>query len=236
VAVKLICLPFAGAGASLFWPWREFCPPGIELWPVQLPGRERRIREVPFRDLRTAAGALSTEICQSGVDGPVAIFGHSLGALLGYEMANRLRMSGRSVTHLFASGAPGPAISRLMRTSRLADDSFLEQVERLAGYRHRAFDTPELRRALLPTLRADVEMQETYRPGVPAVLDVPVVAMRGADDHLVNAADLGRWSDAAGAGFRQLELPGGHMYLLDDVRTVVQTVAEICLGAPVLEQ
>jgi surfactin synthase thioesterase subunit len=227
--VSLVCLPFAGAGAAFFRGWREFCPEKVAVRPLQLPGREHRIREAPFRHVPAAADALATETARDIASGPIAVFGHSLGAVLGYELTRRLLALGRDVTHLFVSGAPGPTIPRMERAATLEDDRFLERVEQLAGYHHPAFDVPELRAVLLPTLRADVEMHENYLPTDLATIDVPIVALRGANDKLVPPEHVAQWSLVAARGFRQVELPGGHMYLLEDARRVVDLVTGICL-------
>jgi len=211
----LVCLPFAGSGASFFNKWQPAAPAGLRILPVQPPGREERFIDEPFTTVeqvvREAAERLVTEL---GPTDRVALFGHSLGAVLAYELAHRL--SGRvAVARVFVSGSPGPWCQRAERATGLPDEEFLAQVRRLAGYHHPALNDPEVRDMLLPLLRADVEMHETYvaAPGRP--LSVPITAVRGADDKLVSAAECAEWAEATTAGFDSAEIAGGHMYLAD---------------------
>jgi len=231
--VQLICLPFAGAGASFFWPWRSL-DPRVTVRALQLPGREKRIDDEPFEDVEGAADALVAElIADPGLDeGPVALFGHSLGAVLAYELARRLRASGVAVARLFVSGSPGPWSPRARRATGLDDEQFLAEVETLAGYRHAAFDDPDMRGMLLPVLRADVEMHENYRPEPHAPTDVGVTALRGARDDLVTAEELAGWAAVTTGGCEQVELPGGHMYLTDSARAVLSIVVSRCTPVP----
>jgi surfactin synthase thioesterase subunit len=227
VPVKLICLPFAGAGASFFWPWRNLAPEELTIHPLQLPGRERRIDEEPFTDLHAAADALLPEVvAELGDDMPVALFGHSLGAVLAYEVTRRLVASGQPVAGLFVSGSPGPWWPREHQATGLDDGRFLAQVELFAGYRHPAFDDPEMRELLLPTLRADVEMHESYRPRSDTPMPVDVIAVRGSRDELVSAVELDGWAAVTTTAFRRAEVPGGHMYLIESAGAVLDLIAD----------
>lgn len=225
--VQLICLPFAGAGASFFWPWRSL-DPRVTVRALQLPGREKRIDDEPFEDVEGAADALVAElIADPGLDeGPVALFGHSLGAVLAYELARRLRASGVAVARLFVSGSPGPWSPRARRATGLDDEQFLAEVETLAGYRHAAFDDPDMRGMLLPVLRADVEMHENYRATSTEPLSVPITALRGERDEMVSREQAEQWAGVTRGPFAYRELPGGHMYLVDEPERVLRVTAE----------
>ncbi|EOT03149.1 hypothetical protein K530_15099 [Streptomyces noursei CCRC 11814] len=148
--------------------------------------------------------------------GRVALFGHSLGAVLAYEMSRRIQAwSPDKLVHLFVSGSPGPRKGRAQRTADLTDDEFLARVEELAGYRHPVFDIPEMREMLLPSLRADVRMHEEYRQTDTSPISVPVTAIRGTSDALVSRAEMEEWGAVTTEKFEAVELPGGHMYLAD---------------------
>lgn len=226
----LVCLPFAGAGASFYHPWSALAGGALAVLPVQLPGRERRIDIEPYRDVHEAVAGLLPALLGELGPGPVTLFGHSLGAVLAYELAHRLcREPGVEVVRLFASGSPPPHVPRPGRASGLPDEEFLARVRDFAGYRDEALDDPELRELVLPTLRADVQMHEEYVPSTQEPLPVPVTAVRGRDDELVSADDATGWAKATSQDFDLAELPGGHMYLvesaeplLDLIRTAVQ--------------
>ncbi|MBM7790000.1 thioesterase II family protein [Tenggerimyces flavus] len=212
----LLCLPFAGAGAGLFHQWRRASVGSLDIRPLLLPGRESRIEEEPHTSLADAVADLFVQASKAiEHDGPIGVFGHSLGAVLGYELAWRLVEDGRTDVRLFASGSPAPWRRRVERAKDLSDDEFVEHVEELAGYRHEGLHEPELRELLLPALRADVELHEAYAPTHRDPLPAPIVALRGTDDLLVSRAETEEWKEATSASFELVELTGGHMYLVD---------------------
>lgn len=214
---RLYCFPFAGAGASLFHPWPEYLSEHIDVHPVQLPGRERLIAEAPFTDLNMAATTVASTILNDAAGkGQVALFGHSMGAILAFEVARRLDDEPDiDVAALIVSGSPAPDRPRQEHASGLSDEEFLARVTKLAGYRHPALDHPEMRSLILPTLRADVQMHEEYDPlGSPAI-DVPIWAVRGDNDALVSAADALRWSRFTRSATKYIEVSGSHMYLTE---------------------
>ncbi|MFE4019124.1 thioesterase II family protein [Streptomyces sp. NPDC059101] len=227
---KLICLPYAGAGASFYRPWTALAGDALEIVPLQLPGRERLIDEEPYRDVSQAVDGLMAELPERLGDGArVALFGHSLGAVLAYELAHRLAAeSGAELVHLFVSGSPEPARRRERQATGLSDEDFLARVGEFAGYHHPALDDPEMREMILPALRADVEMHENYVPSTGLPLDAPLTVVRGEEDELVGYDDAESWSKLAGRDFEHVEVPGGHMYLTDAapalVRLIVSTV------------
>ncbi|MFI0820608.1 thioesterase II family protein [Streptomyces sp. NPDC021098] len=222
--LPLICLPFAGSGAGFYRSWNSV-PPGLRVVPLQLPGREEMFLEEPFTDVSKAASALAPQVRQLvGDQAPFALFGHSLGAVLAYELAREL--CGRSgLRHLYVSGSPGPESRRAQRATGLDDKEFLARVGEFAGYRHAAFDDPGLRELLLPLLRADVAMHENYVSDAGAPLPLPVTSLRGADDRLVSQAQAEEWRTTTEAAFTYRELPGGHMYLVDSPELLLTTVA-----------
>ncbi|MFJ4952733.1 thioesterase II family protein [Streptomyces sp. NPDC088760] len=214
----LICLPFGGAGASFFKGWQEHVPEELTILPIQLPGREERFVETPHTDVaRAVEEAYSWVLEQIDGSARVALFGHSLGAVLAYELAHRLSdAEGIRLTRLFVSGSPSPWNGRKERATGLGDDAFLAQLHRFTGYTHPALQDAMMRDLLLPMLRADVEMHENYRPSSDKPLSVPITAVRGRGDTLVDSAQISQWSEATTAGLSTGELDGGHMYLADD--------------------
>ncbi|MEU5931237.1 alpha/beta fold hydrolase [Micromonospora sp. NPDC047187] len=223
----LICLPFAGAGAAFFRPWQRQAPQGLRILPVQLPGREERFVEPPHTDAAQAtdeACALVTGHLAAGA--PVAVFGHSMGAVLAYELAHRLEAAaGVRLERLFVSGSPGPWSGRTEWVGDLPEEQFLAKVRVIAGYAHAALDDPEMRELLLPTLRADVRLHESYRPTSDRRLRTPISALRGRQDGLVSAAQITQWAEATAGGLRTSELDGGHMYLTEQPGQLLDLIA-----------
>ncbi|WP_018680193.1 thioesterase II family protein [Actinokineospora enzanensis] len=224
----LVCVPFAGAGASFFRPWRALAP-DLEILAAQLPGRERRIDDPPYRDVAAAADGLYADLF-GGLGGgqPVVLFGHSLGAVIAYELAHRLAAKAEvTVAGLLVSGSPGPWTQRERRATGLPDDEFLVRVAQFAGYTHEALAYPEMRELILPVLRADVEMHEAYRSENLTALTVPIHSIRGERDGLVTAAEAGEWSEATTGPFDYVEVDGGHMYLTENARPILRLAATL---------
>lgn len=227
--IPVLCLPFAGAGASAFRRCQEYPTEVLRICPVQLPGREERFDEPPYTTVEQAVDGLLGDVLELlDGSGQVALFGHSLGAVLAYELAHRLtRVNGLTVGQLFVSGSPGPWTRRDRRATGLTDDAFVERVREFAGYAHPALEHPELREMLLPTLRADVAMHENYLAPSSTPLAAPVTSIRGADDELVTAEQSAQWAAATSVGWRAVELPGNHMYLVDSPAELVALMAGV---------
>ncbi|WP_018791067.1 thioesterase II family protein [Salinispora arenicola] len=234
----LFCLPYAGGGASLYRGWPPTALPGVTVEPVQLPGREERYGELLPSDFDEVVRAVVTQIDSARApEDQIALLGHSYGAVLAFEVARRLTARGEvTLRHLFASGSVAPGTPLHRPSADLDDDEFVAHVEELAGYRHPALADPDLREVLLPVLRADVAMHESYRASVPPLLSVPVTAVRGRDDHLVSAADCAGWQTVTNAGCKVAELPGGHMYLADDPVALHQLLVRTLTVAPARER
>ena len=217
--IPLICFPFAGAGPSFFAPWQRFRLEVIDLVPAEIPGRERLIDRPAHEEVEPlvaeAAEGLK-DVFSAAQNQGVAVFGHSLGAVLAFELARLIESQALApLAHVFVSGSPGPATRRENRATGLDDERFLAKVEELSGYHHAAFDDDTLKSMLLPTLRADVMMHENYLAGRGARIEAPIMAIRGRDDTLVSAQQAREWAGFTRSGFGYAEMPGGHIYLRD---------------------
>lgn len=226
--IPLVCIPFAGAGASFFHPWQALVPDEIRLLAIQLPGREWRLAEDPYRDVATAVGDIFPEVAEElDWGGPVMLFGHSLGAVLAYELARQFCATpGFEVARVFASGSPGPWTRRSRRATGLSDDEFFDRVSEFAEYSDDTLQNPEVRELILPTLRADVEMHEEYSPGSADPLPVPITAIRGSEDQLVPAESAAEWASATEREFNLVDLPGGHMYLIHSAAEILRLAGD----------
>jgi surfactin synthase thioesterase subunit len=224
----LICFPYAGAGVSMFRSWRVALSSRCDLLPVQLPGREERFQETPYEDVSEAiTGTMPTIGSKVQVAQNIFIFGHSLGAALAYELAAQLSKQSIKVSRLIASGAHAPTRQRSRHASGMTDEEFIAQVRSLAGYAHPALEDPEMREFLLPILRADVEMHESYLTDHREPLGIPITCIRGSSDDLVSSEDIGLWQEVTTGSLDVIEVEGGHMYLIDRPRLILDTLGSL---------
>lgn len=235
VPTPLICLPFAGGGASAYRRWTQLSDGELDVIPVQLPGREDRVDEDPYRDVGKAVDAILPDVLDR-LDGreESALFGHSMGAVLAYELAHALEdRADVKIALLVASGSHGPWNPRSDRVAKLADDDFVHSVHRFAGYRPPALEDPDFRELMLPVLRADAEMHEEYVPSSDRPLSAPILTVRGALDPIVTAVDTAQWSRASTYPLKTAELPGGHMYLTEFTDQLIRLIVEAVASPPV---
>ena len=227
----LLCVPFAGAGPSFFHPWRTLAADRWRVLSVELPGRERRILETPYRNVVEAAkNSVDEIVAELGEGARAVLFGHSLGAVLAYELVHLLSTRNVHVERLVVSGSPGPWTQRERRATGLPDEEFLARVEEFAGFRHEALDHPEMRELILPVLQADCEMHENYVPSIDEPVQVPICSLRGSSDGLVSAEQAQEWRKATTSEFSYAELPGDHMYLVDRAQEVLDLIEKESAG------
>jgi len=211
--LRLYCVPYAGSGAGVFRAWPDGLGERVEVRSIMLPGRERRFNEPALTSVGEIADLLVPALA-AALDPPYAIFGHSLGAMVAFEVARRLSAAGQPPVHLLTSGARAPH----RRDSspiyhHLPDVEFLDSIRELGGTPPELVAHEEFLQLLLPTLRADFTAAETYRWPSGQPLPFPITTFGGADDPLVSRADLDDWAAQAGGGFRVHMLPGDHFFL-----------------------
>jgi len=220
-AATLFCLPYAGGGAGAFRAWRQAFPSMVDLQPIQLPGRENRITEPLCIDPEAVAGAIAAR-----ADRPYAIYGHSMGARLGFEVIRSLRRRGARLPVRFyvAASRPPDLDEPIVRMADLPDDDFVRGLENLGGTPTGALDFPELRELLLPVLRADFKWIDGYRyePGAP--LDVPIVGFAGLSDASVPPELMGGWDNHTSGGFQLHTAPGDHFFLHSSAAQVTRII------------
>lgn len=221
VAARLLCLPHAGGGAFLQRQWPALLPPSIELISVELPGRGTRMHEPPATDVRAVVASLEVDL--AGLDDrPLVLFGHSMGAVLAFELALMRQRAGRAPLAVFLAGCAAPArLAERPRTHQLDDATFLARLERLGAIPAEVLADPDLRAMVLGVLRADITLLETYAGDGGAALDCPVWVLGGREDDAATAADLLAWRGHARAGFEHVEFPGGHFFVTSQATSLV---------------
>ncbi|MCG5436855.1 thioesterase II family protein [Micromonospora foliorum] len=214
--LRLVCLPYAGAGAGAYRPWSTLLGDDVEVWTAQLPGRERRLADPPLSTMADLAPPLVDAIVER-VPPPYAIFGHSMGALIGYEVANRLlARGGPAPQRLVVSAARPPQDSAPVGSAYQLDDAALTRwLRELGGVSDEVLADAGLLALILPTVRADLAVVASYRPTTVTPLPLPVDAVAGADDPLISPDEMAGWAACTAAGFSLTVVPGGHLYLHD---------------------
>lgn len=224
--IALLCLPFAGAGASFYRAWPRMLGHRLRVVPLQLPGREELYTEPCPAGIGEAVSAAAQDALRSVGETRVALFGHSYGAILAYELTRLLvERGGLAPVHLFVSGSRSPDRPLDTVTRDLDDEGFIGKLEQLVGFVHPALAIDELRAVLLPVLRNDVNLHEAYRDRRTEALPVPITVVRGADDSIVSMDQCRAWSRFTSRGCTVRELPGGHMYLADDPGPLLSMLA-----------
>jgi surfactin synthase thioesterase subunit len=223
--MRLICLPHAGGGGAVYHRWARHFPEWIGVLPIELPGRDSRTNELPCEKLVELATELAHALLAMIQDRSFAIFGHSMGAAIGFELARRLQIDhGREPTHLFVSSCRAPrAIKAESPLHALETDAMIDHLLDRYGTRHHTSpDELSLMRFLAPTLRADLKMMETYAYQTESLLQCPITALGGITDPGVARHELEAWRMETTGAFSCRLFPGGHFYLRDQEMTVVR--------------
>jgi medium-chain acyl-[acyl-carrier-protein] hydrolase len=224
-ALRLFCVPYAGGSASVFRSWGRLLPDWIEVCAIQLPGREERLGEPAFRQVDRLLPAL-IERLRPALDRPFALFGHSMGAVIAYELTRALTDEGQRPVHLIVSGQRAPHLPLQRPTSyHLSDPDFRERLRVLNGTPGPVLQEPELMRMVLPLLRCDFELSETYRRERAEPLDCPITALGGRDDGEVDPDGVAAWRETTRGPVEIRMFPGDHFFLHGQRAALLDTVA-----------
>jgi surfactin synthase thioesterase subunit len=232
-AVRLFCLPYAGAGASAYRRWPAAMGADIEVIAVQPPGRENRIAEDAAFDRDDLAAAIATQI--AGDDRPYALYGHSLGGWDAYEVTRHLHRTGSPLpVKLYTGGCRAPHIpvtGTFAGLSTLDDNTLVARIAQGGGLHEAILAEPELVELLLPALRADFTRLDQYTHTHGDPLPVPIVAYAARADTAVTVADIQPWDRHTTAGATVHEVDGDHFFLLDDNSRVTDLITKDLLSA-----
>jgi medium-chain acyl-[acyl-carrier-protein] hydrolase len=212
--LRLFCFPYAGGSAHVFREWQRHLAPEIDVCLVHLPGRARRIGERPH----TRVGPLVEELADAirdEVHGRFAFYGHSLGALISFELARELRRRNYNMpVGLFLSACRGPIRVRAVRpTFNLPDQELMAEMQKLNGTPKEVFEYPEMQKVLLPLLRADFEITDTYEYLAESPLACPITVYAGEQDQHSSVKDMAFWEVQTSAECKTRVFSGDHFFI-----------------------
>lgn len=210
--LRIACFPHAGGSASFFFPLSKALTPAAEVLAVQYPGRQDRRAEPPIDDI----AVLAENVCRALApwnDRPLALFGHSMGAVIAFEVARRLEAQGTGPISLLASGRRAPSRHRAENVHQRDDKGIVAELRALSGTDQLLLDDEDVLQMILPAVRSDYRAIETYRSTPGAILRCPITLLTGDSDPRVSLDEAQAWSDHTAADFTLKSFPGGHFYL-----------------------
>lgn len=222
---RLVCFPHAGGAASWYHPFARRLADDLDVVALQYPGRQERLAEPCIDDLLELRDAVVDQLLDGWLDRPFALFGHSMGAVVAYEVARALEhRHGRVPRALFVSGRRAPTSHRDEHLHQQGDAAMLAQLARLAATPRELLDDPDVHELLLPALRGDYKAIETYRWRPGPEPGCPLWVLVGADDPVATPREAAAWRAHTSGPFEVRSFPGGHFYLVDQQAAVADVV------------
>lgn len=215
---KLLCIPYAGRGASYFCGWQKAFGDEIEVLPIQLPGRENRMKDDLLRSCCGAAEQIAENLKPFVESHHFSVFGHSMGGIIAFEVAKKFEALGYEPDACFISATSLKEDFNFIPSRELGDQDFFERVEKFGGIdeSNEILNYPEFREIFLRILRADFEIIETYKNDG-TKLKCPIIAAIGDQDPMENAKRMQSWKDCTESEFIFRQYPGGHFYIADQL-------------------
>lgn len=231
--MKLFCFPYAGGSATVYNSWRPFLYRDIELSPVELAGRGRRIKESYCDSITETADDVYGKIVQDLDAVPYALLGHSMGSAIALELTHKIVAQGHKMPlHVFFSGRNAPHINRTDEKMfhLMTEEQFRKEVVELGGTPKEFFEHPELMEIFLPLLRSDFKNNETYSQDENNIdpLDCNITVMYGTEDEMITS-EMKEWEKYTRRDFKLHALDGGHFYLFDMAAEVVDLINNILI-------
>ena len=229
--MKLICLPYAGGSSAFYREWSDSLPREIVVRPVDFPGHGTRRYHSPLRDMQQLVSTLASEL-SADFRGPFALFGHSMGASVAFELCLQLRPEhSQYLTKLIVSGRSGPHVKRVRPPIyNLPHDEFILELKRLNGTPEALLQNKEMMELAAPILRADFELMDGYHPKLGKVLDCDVTAIGGDSDEDIDICDLEAWRGVTKGRFDVKLLSGDHFFIHSSREKLMNMLQEILLN------
>ena len=229
--VRLVCLPHAGGSAAYFLPVAAALSPGADVVAIQYPGRQDRRAERPIDDMAVLADRIHA-ILRRQPEMPLVLFGHSMGAVIGFEVTRRLEADGHGPMRLIVSGRRGPATYRNETVHLRDDDGIIAEVRKMSGTASSVLGDDEIMRAALPALRADYKATETYTCPPEVTVNCPITALTGDNDPKTNLDEAKAWATHTTGAFDLHVYAGGHFFLTDHAGEILKLIGQHLRAEP----
>ncbi len=223
--LRLVCIPHAGGGRLTYRDWAQYIPAHIGLFAIELPGHGSRLAEAPWTNLSNVAEAIA-EVIRPGMHTPSALFGHSLGALIAFEVTKRLMTTGNHPDVVIVSGHAAPHLCQDRSEVEPSDAFLMERIRELGGTPEPLLADREFRNMVLLTLRADWAMGACHTRLPRSAVQCPLVALAGSADPSITPADILAWRDCTTQAFKFHLVKGGHFFHQLNASAVIRIVLE----------
>ncbi|MEU3188840.1 alpha/beta fold hydrolase [Streptomyces sp. NPDC006923] len=224
--VRLVCFPHAGGSAPFYFPMSQKLSPGVDVLSLQYPGRQDRRQDRRIDTIAEYADIIAAEL-RPWLDLPTAFFGHSMGAVLAFEVTRRLEKDpGYSPVRIFASGRRAPSSYRDENVHKRDDDGIVAEMRLLSGTNPQILGNEEILRMVMPAIRSDYTAIETYRAELSAIVRAPITVLTGDDDPKTSPEEAEAWRGHTSDAFDIHTFPGGHFYLAAHQEKIIKIVSE----------
>ncbi len=224
--VRLFCFPHRGGSASNFRQWSDLLPPEIEVCPIQLPGREGRIKEKPFTRMAELVETLGS-VLTPYLDKPFAFYCHSMGTLIGFELAHLLRQQYQCYPlHLFFGGLWTPETHALILKKRYGKNASQELMLNSMEIPLAILQNPQLMEAFMPAFQADYQLLHSYTYQNQEPFACPISVFGGTEDSIVNHNQLSQWHKHTSNTFKLRMLAGKHFFLTSSQAILLEAISQ----------
>jgi len=224
--LRLFCLPYAGGSSHVYYPWQDKLSSDIEICAIQLPGRGIRFTETPYTDHKKMVIDLVDDMVEY-LDKPYALFGHSMGALLAYEVAQEIKKRGLpQASHLFVSGRRAMHINNESQPIHdLPEEQLISELKKLNGTPAEVLENKDLMSLVLPMIRADFQLCETYLHNVEhKKLDLNITSFEGVNDHKARGINVSAWQDLTSGIYQGIQLSGDHFFIHSSEQKLLENI------------
>lgn len=226
---SLFCFPYAGGNPSIYRDWHRYLPSSLEVCPIQLPGHGARMEEKPFFEIKPLINELANFFTDFSFQKKSIFFGHSLGALIAFELVREIKKRGGVEPSLFIASSCSAPHWPMVKTndfSTLPDASLIEYLRQLGGTPEEVLKDTALMKLFLPMIRADLKLTETYLYEEGELLSCPILACGGEHDSRVSLESLKAWDKQTSSTFKMQIFSGDHFYLHSSKEALLRKISE----------